>query len=48
MQVEEATLRYDDKCLPPLHAENAVAYIKNDLTNKTCTTTWIVSTAPVT
>lgn len=43
MQVEEAVIRYDDTCLPPSHADNALAYIKSDSTNKTCTTKWIVS-----
>lgn len=47
MQVEEAAFRYDDKCLPPSHAQNALEFIKSDATNKTCTKTWIVSTVPV-
>jgi hypothetical protein len=44
MQVEEAVFRYDDTCLPSSDADNAVAYIKSDTTNKTCTHKWIVST----
>lgn len=44
MQVEEAVFRYDDTCLSSSNAENALAYIKSDTTNKTCTTKWIVST----
>ncbi|KAL1298205.1 hypothetical protein HN51_042598 [Arachis hypogaea] len=40
--VEEAAIRYDDKCLNEIHAQNAVAFIKNDMTNKTCTTSWTV------
>lgn len=35
MQVEEAVFRYDDTCLPSSDADNAVAYIKSDTTNKT-------------
>ncbi|TKY48191.1 ALA-interacting subunit 5 [Spatholobus suberectus] len=40
--VVEAVLRYDDSCLPPSHAQNAVAYIQSDTTNKTCITKWTV------
>lgn len=39
---EEAAFRYDDICLPPSHAGNALGFIKSDATNKTCTKTWIV------
>ncbi|KAK2425270.1 ALA-interacting subunit 1 [Trifolium repens] len=41
-RVEEAVFRYDDTCLPSSDADNAVAYIKSDTTNKTCTHKWIV------
>lgn len=41
-KVEEAVFRYDDTCLSSSNAENALAYIKSDTTNKTCTTKWIV------
>lgn len=44
MQVEEAVFRYDETCLPPSHAQNAVAYIQSDTTNKTCITKWTVCT----
>lgn len=40
--VEEAVFRYDDMCLPSSHVANALEYIKNDATNKTCTKKWIV------
>ncbi|KAG4947949.1 hypothetical protein JHK86_041188 [Glycine max] len=40
--VEEAVFRYDETCLPPSHAQNAVAYIQSDTTNKTCITKWTV------
>lgn len=44
MQVVEVPFRYDDKCLPRDYRDNAVAYIKDDRTNKTCTRKWTVST----
>lgn len=44
MQVVEAEFRYDETCLSPDVAKDAVAYIKSDTTNKTCTHKWIVST----
>ncbi|KAG5104151.1 hypothetical protein JHK82_041121 [Glycine max] len=45
--VEEAVFRYDETCLPPSHAQNAVAYIQSDTTNKTCITKWTTSWGPV-
>ncbi|CAJ1955276.1 unnamed protein product [Sphenostylis stenocarpa] len=40
--VEEAVIQYDESCLPSSFAENAVAYIQNETTNKTCITKWTV------
>lgn len=37
MQVVEVPFRYDDECLPPDHKNDAVAYIKDFGSNKTCT-----------
>ncbi|KAG4972551.1 hypothetical protein JHK82_038221 [Glycine max] len=33
---------FSSDCLPPSHAQNAVAYIQSDTTNKTCITKWTV------
>nr|AFK41088.1 unknown [Medicago truncatula] len=41
-KVVEAEFRYDETCLSPDVAKDAVAYIKSDTTNKTCTHKWIV------
>ncbi|XP_027351100.1 ALA-interacting subunit 3-like [Abrus precatorius] len=34
--VVEVPFRYDDECIPPNYKNNAVAYIKDDGSNKTC------------
>lgn len=44
MQVVEVPFRYDDECLPPDHKNDAVAYIKDVGSNKTCTKKLTVST----
>ncbi|TKY62883.1 ALA-interacting subunit 3 [Spatholobus suberectus] len=35
--VVEVPFRYDDECIPPDYRTDAVAYIKDDKSNKTCT-----------
>ncbi|KAK7336275.1 hypothetical protein VNO77_16811 [Canavalia gladiata] len=35
--VVEVPFRYDAECIPPDHRKDAVAYIKDDKSNKTCT-----------
>ncbi|KAJ1409088.1 CDC50/LEM3 family [Sesbania bispinosa] len=40
--VVEVPYRYDDQCLPPDYRDDAMAYIKDDSSNKTCTRTWTV------
>ncbi|XP_004493191.1 ALA-interacting subunit 3-like [Cicer arietinum] len=40
--VVEVPFRYDDQCLPSTYRDNAMEYIKDDRTNKTCTKKWTV------